>query len=124
LLAWQEEAAPVLKQMRLHKRGPLPGHEQEVMSRRPPHSEAAAICAEAIRDLSTERPLAIASGMNGTTFWTRTVYGAIPWSAVERWCQRHGLDDDNAGLVWSVVQHHEAQRIEGETSARRLNGGS
>jgi len=114
----------VLKQLRIHKRDPLPGHEQDVLSRRPPHSDVVAICAEAWRDVSTERPLAIASGMAGTTLWTRVQYGAVPWTRVMAWCDRRGLDDENVSLVWSVIQLLDARRLERESSERRLNGGA
>ncbi len=62
--------------------------------------------------------------MAGDTFWTRTVYGQVPWRAVIAWCNRHRLDEDNAQLVWSVIQRLDAQRMERESSQRRLNGGS
>jgi len=110
--------------MRIHRRDPLPGHEQEVMSRRPPHSDAVAICMEAWHDLHSERDVAIASGVNGTTFWTRTVYGSIPWSSARDWCRAHRLDHENTALLWAVIQQLDAQRLEREASQRNLNGGS
>ena len=95
-----------------------------MLARRPPHNDTVAICVAAWHDLQSERSVAIASGMTGDTFWTRTVYGSVPWSSVDRWCIRHKLDDDNARLVWSVIQRLDAKRIEREASQRRLNGGS
>jgi hypothetical protein len=95
-----------------------------VLARRPPHHDTVAICMEAWLDLQSERNVAIASGMAGDTIWTRTVYGAVPWRAVMAWCDRHGLDDENARRVWSVIQRQDAKRMEREASQRRLNGGS
>lgn len=102
----------------------MPGREQEVMSRRPPLHPATELCLEALRDLETERPIAIASGMSGQTFWTRVQHGPIPWSRVAQWCRFHGLDADNTSMVWSVLHEHDMRRLAREASDRQLNGGA
>lgn len=78
---------------------------------------------QALHDLQSERHFAIASGVNGTTHWTRVQHGPIPWTAVMAWCERQQIDDDNAELVWSVVNEFDMQQLESEASQRRLNGG-
>ena len=114
MLSWQEEAAPIQKQLRIHKRAPMPS-EQEVLDRRPPHHDAAAIIVECWHDLSTERALSLGYGV--------AVMGMIPWSKVMAWCRQHGLDADNTLLVWTVIRELDAKRADREASQRALNGG-
>lgn len=110
--------------MHIHKREAAPGHEQDVLARRPPHHPATALCIEALHDLDTERAMAIASGSNGQTFWTRIQHGPIPWSRVMQWCEIQGLDADNTAMVWSVVHEYDMKRLAREASERQLNGGA
>lgn len=72
---------------------------REILSRRPPQDAAITLVLNAFADLSTCRPL----GM---------MEGRIPWTACDRWCERHGLDDDAMRVLWSVIQRIDIEEME------------
>lgn len=49
------------------------------------------IVLEAWGDLMTERP----SGMD---------VGPVPWSSAMDWCDRNGLDQQGARIIWTVIK--------------------
>ena len=79
-LAWEEEAAPIRRQLDLRKREPNDS-EREVLARRPDSDVAVEIAFKAWREVTTERQI----GM---------IVGPIPASAIDRLCDRWGLDRD------------------------------
>lgn len=79
---------------------------REVLSMQPPQDDAMGVCLIAWGDLSTERPV----GM---------VEGRIPWSACDRWAVRHGMDDDSARILWTVIKRLDIEEMDRRASAAR-----
>jgi hypothetical protein len=40
------------------------------------------------------------------------VEGRIPWDVADRWSQRHGLDDDAARILWTVIKRLDVIELE------------
>lgn len=72
---------------------------REIFARQPPQDEAMGVCLSAWDDLSTCRPVGMAEGR-------------IPWTACDRWCERHGLDDAAARLLWAVIKRCDIEELE------------
>ncbi len=92
-LEWEMEAAPILEQLQLRKRKPLP-FEQDVLARRPPDDEAVELGMRAFKSVATERPV----GMG---------FGQIPVTAIWQWCDREGLDPDAAQIMTRAILYSD-----------------
>lgn len=77
----------------------MSGEAREVLDRQPEHDEAMGVVFNAWNDLSTCRPVGMAEGR-------------IPWTACDRWCERHGMDDDAAQLLWTVIAKLDVEEME------------
>ena len=59
-------------------------------------------------DLSTERPIGMA-------------VGPVPWSAIVRWCEFHGLDRDATRIILHVVRQLDNEQNEAERAKRQAD---
>jgi hypothetical protein len=71
----------------------------------PPRDYAVGRCISAWNDLSTCRPIGMATG-------------PIPWTAIVAWCEFHQLDRDVAAAVIYVVRSIDLQRAQAEAAQR------
>lgn len=46
--------------------------------------------------------------------------GSIPWTAVEKWCEFHEFDREQAMQIMWIINKLEGDRIEAEAAKRRL----
>lgn len=72
---------------------------REIFARQPEQDDAMGVCLNAWETLQTCRP----GGM---------VEGWIPWDKCDLWCQRHGLDDDAARILWAVIHRCDIAELE------------
>ncbi len=72
---------------------------REVLSRQPEQDNAMGVVLNAWDDMSTCRPI----GM---------VEGRISWDVCDRWCVRHGMDDDSARILWTVIKRLDVEELE------------
>ena len=100
----------MLRQMRIHSRGPHPS-EQPIIDARPEYDSAIAMCLEAWHDLGSCRPL----GFSGAGF--------IPFTAVLAWAEFNRLDHELTTMLLAVIQRLDRDRAEREASAHALRGG-
>lgn len=87
-LRWEQEAAPVLEQLRLRDRDPVPW-EREILDREPEVDQVVAFALVAFDELQT----------------TRGFYGWIPVPEVRRWCREHGLDWTATEILTRAIHH-------------------
>mgnify|MGYP001545692268 CR=1 FL=1 len=77
--------------------------EQEaILAERPEHDDATEIAVMAFHDLETCRPIGLVAGL-------------IPWTAIDRWCERHGLDDLAALVLIEAVTYADREDFKERT---------
>lgn len=76
------------------------GEARAILDAQPPHDDAMGVVFNAWNDLSTCRPV----GFGGE--------GRIPWTACDRWCERHDMDDDAARILWTVIARLDIEEME------------
>jgi hypothetical protein len=83
--------------MRLWKRTreQMSGEAREVLDAQPPQDNAMGVVLNAWDDLLRCRPMGMGVGL-------------VPWTAAMQWCDRHGLDEDAAQILWTVVKRIDA----------------
>ena len=107
-LAWQEEAAPILAQLRLRERDAT-SSERVVLDRRPPSDPAVDAALRAWSAASTCRPVGF-------------VVGPIPQDVIDAWCDRRGLDLEAADFLSEALRYVDGVVIERAASKRRVSG--
>ncbi|MEO7095149.1 MAG: hypothetical protein ABI175_17950, partial [Polyangiales bacterium] len=75
------------------------GEAREIIEAEPPQTDAMGVVLNAWNDLSTCRQVGMSEG------W-------IPWTAADRWCTRHGLDDDESRVLWRVIRKLDIAELE------------
>jgi hypothetical protein len=98
-LAWEERAAPIHRQLRLRGRV-ANAQELAILSEEPDSDPAVAIAIRAWNEVSTCRAI----GMS---------IGPVPVSAIDSWCDRHGLDFDVAEHLKAALLY-----VDGDYMAR------
>jgi len=109
-LAWEEEAAPMLRQLELVGREPV-AKEREVLDREPVNDPDVALAMDALHTASTCRALGYG------------VVGPVPQSAIDAWCDRRGFDLDSAEYLSAAIRYVDGVRMAKAADLRRQNGG-
>lgn len=84
---------------------------REIFAKEPQRDAAMNVALKAFGDLVTTRQ----SGLSE---------GRIPWDKCDRWCERHGFDDDTAEVMWTVIQRLDIEDLERRAfEAKARSGG-
>ncbi|MDQ1446820.1 MAG: hypothetical protein QOI20_3284 [Acidimicrobiaceae bacterium] len=92
-------------------KGREPTPEQEtILADRPDHDDAVQLVVIAYKALETCRPLGL-------------IAGRIPWTAIDRWCERHELDDSAASILIDAVCYVDAEDFKKRAKAANAKKG-
>lgn len=69
--------------------------QAEILAERPEHEEAVELAVIAWKQLETCRSIGLVAGL-------------IPWTAMDRWCERHDLDDSSALVLIDALCYADA----------------
>lgn len=109
-LDWQDEVAPIFRQLRLHKRQTAES-EQEVIDRQPDlEAPELAIGIKAWRACTSSRQIG----------WG---IGPIPQPAIDGWCDRFGLDLLAADILSDAIRYVDNVVLERQAAVFRAKGG-
>lgn len=109
-LDWQDEVAPIFRQLRLHKRQAVES-EQEAIDRQPDlEAPELAIGIKAWRASSSCRHIGFG-------------IGPIPQTAIDAWCDRFGLDLLAADILSDAIRFVDNVVLERQAAAARSKGG-
>lgn len=75
------------------------GEAREILDRQPPQDDAMGVVLNALDDLETCRPEGMAEGR-------------IPWTACDRWCERHDMDSDTSRILWTVIKRLDIEELD------------
>lgn len=94
--------------MRLEQRGPRPGNERTILSKRPEYDSAIARCVSCLHTLASERRR------------DQGITGPIPFRAILAWAVYKRLDREMTDVLLFVIGQHESDRQSSEASKAAL----
>lgn len=72
---------------------------REIFAKEPARDPAMNLCLRAWSDLVTCRAVGFGDGR-------------IPWTACDRWCERHRFDEESSDVLWAVIQRMDIEDLE------------